>query len=114
MKKIILSALFLVFTLPSVNAAEQYSTECVRDFQDMVYTQLSEDNKINPYHQIWYWVPGKVLQGETGFSCTDWATNNGIEVDGSENIEELNKACIDLKEYSEKLANEFDCRKRTI
>ena len=114
MKKVTLFIFSMLLVCAPINAAQQYTEECVRDFQDLVFDKLTEENRINVYHQIWFWVPGKILQGEREFTCTDWATNNGISSANSENVELLSKACADLKKYSEKLLKEFKCPQRTI
>lgn len=114
MKRILLLTLFSVFIFSAVEAEQKYSKECEKTFQNMVYDQLTADKRLNAFHQVWWWVPGKILQGETEFSCTDWAEKNGVKSDGSGNVESLSMACVDLKKYSLELAKNFECPKRTI
>ncbi len=114
MKNILLLILFTLFIFSTVEAEQKYSEECEKTFQNMVYEQLMADERLNAFHQVWWWVPGKILHGETEFSCTDWAKKNGVKSDGSGNVESLSMACSDLKKYSLVLVKSFECPKRTI
>ncbi len=114
MKKIVffIMANLLIFT--SVNANQQFPEQCEKTFQNLVFDKLIEENKLNGYHQVWWWVPGKILHGETEFSCTKWAEKGGVKSNGSVDIESLSMACSELKKYSSELIKTFECPKRTI
>lgn len=114
MKKIILLAVVYLLVFSAANARQQFSEECTKQFQDLVYNKLIEEKKHTVYHQIWWWVPAKILQGETQFSCTECAEKSGVKNNGSTDIEALSMACSDLKTYSADLIKTFECPGRTL
>ena len=114
MKKTIFFIMTNLLFFTSVNATQHFSEKCEKTFQNLVYEKLIEENKLNAFHQVWWWVPGKILHGETEFSSTKWAETSGIRNDGSVNIESLSMACSELKSYSLELIKTFECPKRTI
>ena len=114
MKKSIFFILANLLIFTSVHANQLFSEQCEKTFQNLVYDKLMEENRFTVYHEIWWWVPAKILQGETEFSCTEWAEKSGVKNDGSVDINSLSIACSELKKYSSELIKTFECPKRTI
>ncbi len=94
---------------PVANAEQIYSLECENKFKELVYNRIEIDGHYTVLHAKWWWIPGRILQGDSTISCLDWTKKSGVSREGRDAFWSFNKACRDIKKYSLETKATFEC-----